>query len=119
MRCSTIDLRAALANAGLEAVIAGESRVPLPLVVIGDQAVRLRVGRLLAEDLLGPPHGLFGMAVFEEPAGGVVLELHVAGGGVQGGEEPGEFFLIATEPGADLLFGPGLVLPPESTEDDA
>ena len=94
-----------------------EPRVPALLVVIGDQTVRLGMGRLLAEDLLRPPQALFGMAVFKEPAGGVVLKLNVARRGVQGSEDSGKLFLVARSRAHDLGLGQGFILPPQSPED--
>ena len=58
---------------GLQLIEVGKPVASLLLVIVGEQAVGLRVSRLIAEDLLGSAQALLGMPMLEEPAGGIIL----------------------------------------------
>ena len=87
--------------------------------MIGEQVIGLGVMRLLLEDLLGPAQALLGMAVIEQPAGGLVLEGECRPGASMISASSFLICSLSSRAGGRVLLGPRLGRPSQPGQDQA
>src|SRR5437879_3573053 len=86
----------------------GESELAAALVVLSEEAVRLRMVRGLAEDLMGPGQPLRVVPVLDQPASRLGLESRIVRSAEEAITDPREPPIVLPQAVGGLLFDAGL-----------